>query len=489
MPIPINPSIFMGLYFFPRGGSAQVARYLCRALRGTRWEPMLFAGSIGTPADTSNAERFFTGIRCEALDYTPARSQWRRGADSMTASVPMSASYEDKGDVADRIFLDLDDAAFDRQVASWTRFLMDRATTRPSVVHLHHLTPMHEAVRVVWPGVPVVTHLHGTELKMLAAVHDSAALDGPWRWEREWVERMRGWAANSERVIVVGEHDEQMVHQVLPVDPSRITMIANGVDTDVFSPRTRAPGERLELWRRWLVDEPRGWSPGGSPGSIRYGLGDLSAFVDDAGQPVPVVLFAGRFMRFKRLQLLIEAHHAMQSVSSCRAVLVIVGGFPSEWEDEHPYDTVQRLGAEGVFFAGWRDHDELSEALNCTDVFAAPSVDEPFGLVYLEAMASGVPPIATSTGGPLSFINIDPVRPTGWLVPPDDRAALTRALVEAVSDAGERKARGARAAQLIRDHYSWVSSADAFSRVYDAVTEESTRSKLSMPVPWASGVA
>ena len=88
------------------------------------------------------------------------------------------------------------------------------------------------------------------------------------------------------------------------------------------------------------------------------------------------------------------------------------------------------------------DHDELSEALNCSDIFAAPSVDEPFGLVYLEAMASGVPPIATSTGGPLSFINIDPVHPTGWLVPPDDHAALTRALVEAVSDAGERKARG-----------------------------------------------
>jgi glycosyltransferase involved in cell wall biosynthesis len=489
MPVPISPSIFMGLYFFPRGGSAQVARYLCRALRGSRWEPTLFAGSIGTLADTSNAERFFRGIRCEGLDYTPARSRWLHGADAMTGSVPISASYEDKGDVADRIFLDLDDAAFDRQVESWTRFLMDRATTSPRVVHLHHLTPMHEAVRAVWPGVPVVTHLHGTELKMLASARDTTTQQGLWHWEHEWIERMRTWAANSERVIVVGKHDLQMVQEVLPVERSRITMIANGVDTDVFSPRVRTRAERLDLWKRWFVDEPRGWGPGRSAGSIRYDLGDLAVFADDAGQPVPVVLFAGRFMRFKRLQLLIEAHHAMRSTSTCRAVLVIVGGFPSEWEGEHPYDTVQRLGAEGVFFAGWRDHDELSEALNCSDVFAAPSVDEPFGLVYLEAMASGIPPIATCTGGPLAFINIDPNHPTGWLVPPDDRAALTQALVEAVSDADECKARGARAARLVREHYSWVASAEAFARVYDAVTEQSTRSKPSTPLPSASGVA
>ena len=478
----------MGLYFFPRGGSAQVARYLCRALRGSRWEPMMFSGSIGAPADTSNADRFFRGIRCEGLDYTPARSRWLQGDDSMTAPVPISASYEDKGDVADRIFLDLDDAAFERQVDSWTRFLMDRAPAAPRVVHLHHLTPMHEAVRAVWPGVPVVTHLHGTELKMLASVHDNSQ-HGTWAWEREWVERMRGWAAHSERVVVVGDHDLQMVHQVLPVEPSRITVIANGVDTDVFSPRVRGFAERLDLWKRWFVDEPRGWTPGGPAGSIRYELGDLSAFVDDAGRSVPVVLFAGRFMRFKRLQLLIEAHQAMRSTSSCRAVLVIVGGFPAEWEDEHPYDTVQRLGAEGVFFAGWRDHDELSQALNCSDVFAAPSIDEPFGLVFLEAMASGIPPIATGTGGPLSFVNLDADHPTGWLVPPDDRAALTRALFEAVSDHDERKARGARAAHLVREHYSWVSSAEAFGRVYDAVTDETTRSRSTGPEPSTSGVA
>lgn len=471
----VNLNAVMGFYFFPRGGSAQVARYLCRALGGSRWAPTLFTGSIGTPADSSNAHQFFSGIRCESLDYSPAWSDWSRGADAMAASVPMPASYEDKGGVPDRIFFDLDDTAFDRQVTSWTRFFAEHATIRPSMVHLHHLTPMHEAVRALWPGVPVITHLHGTELKMLASVRDGTTSDGPGRWEREWVERMRRWAGDSDRVVVGAAHDEQLVQRLLPVDRARITTIANGVDTEVFSPRSRNPAERLALWKRCLVDDPRGWRPGCAEGSILYHVDDLSAFTDHNGQPAPVVLFAGRFMQFKRLQLLIEAHHAMRSTTTCRSVLVVVGGFPGEWEGEHPYDTVRRLGAEDVFFAGWRDHNDLADIHNCSDVFAAPSVDEPFGLVYLEAMAAGLPPIATSTGGPLSFINVDPDRPTGWLVSPDDVGATTRALAEAVSDCTERIDRGRRAARFVRQQYSWATSAEAFARLYCEVIDDHSR--------------
>ncbi len=464
--------VVMGFYFSPRGGSAQVVRYLCRALSRRGWAPHLVAGSMGTSADDSNAHRFFSGIRCEALDYSPARLDWSRGGDAMAASVPMHASFEEKPGVADRIFFGLDDAAFDRQVASWSRFLASHADVRPSVLHLHHLTPIHEAVRALWPGVPVVTHLHGTELKMLASVHGGATSDGPGRWTHEWVERMRRWAGDSDRVVVVSSHDEQLVRRLLPVGAARITTIPNGVDTNVFSPRACTDADRLARWKRWLVDDPRGWRPAGAPGSIGYHVDDLSAFTDQDGRPVPVVLFAGRFMHVKRLQLLIEAHHAMRSTTTWRSVLVVVGGFPGEWEGEHPYDTVRRLGARDVFFIGWRDHNDLADILGCGDVFAAPAVDEPFGLVYLEAMAAGLPPIATTTGGPLSFINLDPYRPTGWLVPPDDVAATTKALIEAVSDRALRIDRGRRAAHFVREHYSWARPAEAFARLYGEVIDE-----------------
>ncbi len=467
---PANPNVVMGLYFFPRGGSAHVARHLCHALGERRIAPILFAGSIGTLAETANAHRFFRGIRCESLDYSPALSDWSRGDDPMAAAVPMHASFEDKPGVPDRIFFELDDAAFDRQVASWTRLFGSCGNVCPSVVHLHHLTPMHEAVRILWPNVPVITHLHGTELKMLASVHEEPP-PGSMNWTRAWVERMRRWAVDSDRLVVVSAHDDELVQQVLSVEPARVSTIANGVDTDVFSHRVRSLAERLECWRRFLVDDPQGWRPGCREGSIRYHVDDLAAFVDHDGQRVPVVVFAGRFLRFKRLRLLIEAHHAMRSVTERRSVLVVVGGFPGEWEGEHPYDTVQRLGAHDVFFVGWRDHCDLADILNCSDVFAAPAVDEPFGLVYLEAMAAGLPPIATSTGGPLSFINIDPGRPTGWLVPPEDVAATARAVTEAITDRASRVERGRRAATYVRENYSWAFAAEAFAGLYAEVID------------------
>ncbi len=471
MSLSVMPAAVMGFYFYPRGGGAQVARYLCRALGGGRWEPTLFAGSLGIASENSNAARFFAGIRCKSIDYSAATDQWAHGEDPMSATVPLHASYEDNPGAPDRVFVDLDDAAFARQVHSWTQHFAQH-TTIPSVVHLHHLTPMHESVRALWPAVPLITHLHGTELKLLASVQDGTLPDRPGRFNREWGERMRRWAGESDRVVVISAEGHQLALDLLGVDAARVTTIANGVDTDVFSPRVRSPAQRLAQWRRWLVDDPRGWCAGGAEGSIRYQADDLAAFTDEAAEPVPVVLFAGRFLRFKRLQLLIEAHHSMRSTTGHRSVLVVVGGFPGEWEGEHPYDTVRRLGAEGVFFVGWRDHDDLAEILGCSDVFAAPSVDEPFGLVYLEAMAAGLPPIATNTGGPRSFINVDPTQPTGWLVPPDDVAATAQALAEAVSDPLVRAARGRRAARFVREQYSWASSAAAFANLYQEVVDE-----------------
>lgn len=472
----------MGFYFYPRGGSAQVARYLSRALVGTGWEPTVFSGSLGSRSEPSYAGRFFDEVQLASLDYSPAMQAWKAGLDPMSATVPMHASYEDKPDVPDRAFARLDDAAYQRQVRSWRRFLEERAVVVPTVVHLHHLTPMHEAVYQLWPHVPVITHLHGTELKMLVA-HEGTGSG------RHWTDRMRSWAQRSARVVTVSAADHQLALDTLPVAAQRVVTIANGVDTDVFVPRVMTVADRMARWHRWLVDDPRGWRPGKGEGSIRYSAEDLAAFLDDNGMPVPIVLCAGRFLRFKRLQLLIEAHHEMRRTTGSPAVLVIVGGYPGEWEGEHPYDTVQRLGAQGVFFVGWRDHSDLAEALACSDVFAAPSVDEPFGLVYLEAMAAGLPPIATNTGGPPAFINVDSSRPTGWLVPPDDMTATARALAEAVSDPLARAARGRRAAKFVKDRYSWASAAAEFVQLYEAAVAEPTRSRGVQVGLTTSGVA
>lgn len=79
-------------------------------------------------------------------------------------------------------------------------------------------------------------------------------------------------------------------------------------------------------------------------------------------------------------------------------------------------DVILRCGSIGSPGSG---HDEVARALNCADVLVAPSVDEAFGLVYIEAMAAGLPVIATDSGGPPTFVNTDRSRPNGWLVRPE----------------------------------------------------------------------
>src|SRR4051794_11218121 len=59
----------MGLFFYPRGGSAQVVRYLVPALERVEWETTLVCGSLGGPGERTNAETFFAGFDVRAADY------------------------------------------------------------------------------------------------------------------------------------------------------------------------------------------------------------------------------------------------------------------------------------------------------------------------------------------------------------------------------------------------------------------------------------
>jgi glycosyltransferase involved in cell wall biosynthesis len=190
--------------------------------------------------------------------------------------------------------------------------------------------------------------------------------------------------------------------------------------------------------------------------------------VDPAtGELLPVLLFVGRFLDFKRVPLLVRAYAtAREALGPHPPPMVIWGGYPGEWEGEHPYKTATSLGVDGVFFVGWRGHADLAVGFNCADVFVAPSVDEPFGQVYLEAMACGLPVIATDSGGPKSFVNTDPAAPNGWRVTPDNETALADAMVRAASDKSTRRQRGRQARRLIEQQYDWRRIAHRIDRIY-----------------------
>ena len=166
----------MGLLFFPRGGSAQVARYLSTALADAHWSVELVTGSLGDPGEFTHAPTFFAGTRLQHLDYSDAVRAFKAGGSAIAARVPMHPSYEDREDAPDVVFAAVPGDLAEHLSSVWESPFRAAGADRAHVFHLHHLTPQHDAVRRHWPQGAVVAHLHGTEIKFLEAVNARAAL-------------------------------------------------------------------------------------------------------------------------------------------------------------------------------------------------------------------------------------------------------------------------------------------------------------------------
>ena len=95
--------LVMGLQFYPRGGSAQVTRYLMAALANDGWTGSLVAGSLGSPGEDTHAGTFFEGLDLQVVDYTPSRTAYEAGGDAFSVADPMHPSYEDRADVPDQV--------------------------------------------------------------------------------------------------------------------------------------------------------------------------------------------------------------------------------------------------------------------------------------------------------------------------------------------------------------------------------------------------
>jgi glycosyltransferase involved in cell wall biosynthesis len=431
----------MGLLFYPRGGSAHVARNLARALPQAGWDATILTGSISEADTFGDAARFYKHLDVRPVDMTGAL----HAADPMAADPPLHPSYEDRPGAPDRCFATLDDREAEHQVTAWTRALQSAGAAHADVLHLHHLTPLYEAATRVAPGVPIVGHLHGTELLMLEAI---ARDPRRWPYGEAWAERLRTWAQQAQRLIVLTETACERAADVLGIEPERCVTVANGFNPEQFGPRTV---DRVAILRGLGVEiEPE----------------------------TPVLLYVGRFTEVKRVPLLIEAYERARPGFNQRAPLVIVGGFPNEFEGERPQDAVARTGARDVHLAGWHGHDELPDILNACDALVLASVREQFGQVIVEAMACGVPAIAVDAFGPAEIVDHGQ---TGWLVEPDDVNTLSNALVEAVNRPGERRRRGAAAARVARERYAWPALARRVAAIYeDALDATSLRENAAL---------
>jgi glycosyltransferase involved in cell wall biosynthesis len=450
------PRVLSAILFSPRGGSAHAARALAHGLRAQGCSVSLVAGSRADLGIHGDAKAFYGDVHAVEFDAALASGTPLRFESSL-GSAPLHPSFEDRPGAPDRVFAMLDDLDYERHVRAWSRELGRAGAREADVLHLHHLTPLNEAATRVAPHVPVLGQLHGTELLMLEQI--AAGAPPEWRHAERWAERMRGWAERCVRLAVAPAGVERAM-ALLGVPRERLVALPNGVDVEMFRPRAT---NRDDFWRRALVQQPQGWLPDQPPGSARYSEAAVAALA--AGT---VLLYVGRFTAVKRLDLLIGAFARAHERLTTPAGLVLVGGHPGEWENEHPAQIAARLGTPNVFLAGWQTQYELPAFFAAADAVVMSSQREQFGQALIEGMACGLPAIATSSLGPAAIIEHGR---TGWLTPPDDEPALATALTEAINDAPERQQRGHQARLSVREHFSWSGAATQLMTVLEAITD------------------
>ena len=279
----------------------------------------------------------------------------------------------------------------------------------------------------------------------------------PWKAEQlgggyalsSWVERTAYEAAAG--VIAVSHGMRADILRSYPtIDPARVHVVHNGIDSRLWQP---APD--LDVVRRHGVDPDR-----------------------------PSVLFVGRITRQKGLPHLLRAARALPP----EVQVVLCAGAPDTPEilaEVEELITQLRSVRDGVvWIPEMLPRAEVIALLSAATVFACPSVYEPLGIVNLEAMACGLPVVATATGG-IPEVVVD--GETGWLVPieqvqdgtgaPVDadgfEADLAAALTDALSDPARAHERGVAGRERAISQFSWTSIGDQTMAVYESVLRHS----------------
>lgn len=318
---------------------------------------------------------------------------------------------------------------------------MANAAAEATVVHSHTwYTGMAGHLAAMLHDVPHVLTAHSLEPMR------------PWKAEQLgggyqvslWVERTAVEAADAViAVIAVSSGMREDVLSVYPaLDPARVHVVRNGVDTGVWHPT--APDPEASVLAELGVDPTR-----------------------------PIVAFVGRITRQKGVPHLIAAAHRFRP----DVQLVLCAGAPDTPEIATEVRTaVDELAAErgGVFWV--RDFlpvQEIREILSAATTFVCPSVYEPLGIVNLEAMACGTAVVASDVGGIPEVVDDDV---TGNLVhydAEDPRAfeAGLAAAVNALVDDPDRAAQfGQAGRQRCIDEFSWARIAEQTLEIYRAVS-------------------
>jgi len=191
---------------------------------------------------------------------------------------------------------------------------------------------------------------------------------------------------------------------------------------------------------------------------IPNGIASTSPAVEPQERPQgsPVVLYAGRLRSRKAVAVLLEAFAGLRQ-NQPDALLILVG----EGEQRAALEAqAEALGIAGATrFVGAQPRSAMASWYAAADLFCLPSLYEGFPLAILEAMAAGLPVVATAVAGVPEAV-VDGV--TGRLVPPGDVASLAAALEELASQPERRRAMGEAGRRRVEEKFAIPQIAGAY---------------------------
>lgn len=300
--------------------------------------------------------------------------------------------------------------------------------TRYDLVHSHYWLSGAAGIKLSceW-GVPHVTTFHTlAKTKMRARAGEM---------ETQLRISTEGEIMNSVDVVVVSTEEEKIdITHMYNIPNHKISVIPAGVDLDLFQPTDKVLARR------------------------RLGLE-----IDSK-----IVLSVGRIEPLKGLDLLLRAMAGF--LDSTDARLVVVGG---NLEDDREMEILRLLAedlciTDKIFFTGAVKQSEIPFYLNAADVFVMPSYHESFGLAALEAMACGVPVVASRVGGLKTFIKNGE---TGYLIPWHCPEPFTQSIEILLANSSLLTSMGLAAREKAQT-MGWRKVAEEMIRTYRGLIEE-----------------
>ncbi|MBK9707206.1 MAG: glycosyltransferase family 4 protein [Acidobacteria bacterium] len=276
----------------------------------------------------------------------------------------------------------------------------------------------------VFAPCPTVVTIHDLSLLAHSGTHET---DNVIRGRR----RMPIMARRARKIIAPSEWTKREIIEFLGIKPGKIQVIHEGA-------------------REKMLPLPES---------------NCQSVLERFGIKKPYLLFVGTIEPRKNLTTLIRAYDTLLRETEHRPQLVLCGG--RGWLDGEVFSLVEKLKLqEQVLFTGYVEDSDLPALYSSAEAFIYPSLYEGFGLPPLEAMACGTP-VITSNSSSLPEV----VGKAGLMHDPEDHLALTRSIVEILSDKDSRE-HFIRAGLEQASRFSWDRAARETQAVYDEVYQQ-----------------